>query len=993
MSLERQIYIIRLVHLVFSCRILCQSGDAGSASRTGVVRLKFGSHGPHIQSNQTVSYLSPTITKIEPLVGIESGGTLLTIHGENLTIGNGLVIVSIDNRPCQLLSLSRSKIQCETTAFSPLISEERSPITFHFDRQTTLIADKGFRVVPNPVLHSFDGKNPFQSFLSGGHQLLVRGENFHPVQNIRLEFKRTIFVSPLFHNETHLIFLSPSLQELHLNDDDDYQQGIEMIIHLDHFNQSSILTFLHDPLIYELEPMLQTYTNELTIHGVNLTAAGHTAKDVLVHIGCDLCPVLQLQSDKLICQPPLYRPKKYSKNNRLCYDSEHPWIIVTMDNIHSHVGYMLYPKRLIVLGIITGCLVTILLVILIVLIVVCIRIRCNQQKSRRRYLYGAGLKHPPAGKEPYHETLRSRTYQKLQAVESTMTDSSPLSTIPIRSYINHLQLCYYYDLHDHSSSYDIPKLIFKPELIDQFQSLVGNHDDFLQCFVEILLKSKNRKLLATLLLTQRYQLKRFLQFNHDWIYFHICLLTAYDGFLSNQITALLYQLYHQLKLKIHSGPIDSIEQTSSYYSLNNQTILHDQSILFNSIQIIVHIDCQTADDLLLINVTCLTCDTISQVKAKILHQFQLYQTVSQTPLDECHLYLLTTSKANTHSCSTSSCSSSTASSSNLPVRKKSMITQFFFNRSMKYSTTTTTTTTLNDSYRDSSLLLLNDIDSTNEQTNHCKKLNTLQHYGILTDGYELKILLPKKTNHSPHLGNFSSSSIHQPYFLHFLARTLRPNCFDCQYCALDREKLFTYLTSLPITSIGTRFPSMEDDHTRYFHLLNHTYEEIGECGHLLMDNNQSETYRLFETKSLIHPILINLIETLFTKFLHSDSYLSELIEQHSRFLHIFYGHLVPFLLKNLICLFDMTIDPCLKSSFDILATIFQIACSSPLTDQRCQLCLESATTETNLTAVSRRSGKNLLLMFSRCRTRRIVHCCLPMRSSAFDCTTPMWNGG
>ena len=726
----------------------------------GGARLKFGSYGPQIQSNQTVSYLNPTINSVEPLVGIESGGTLLTIHGTNLTIGNGLVTVSINNRPCQLLSLSRSKIQCETTSFVPFVSQESSPITFHFDRQTKLIADKAFRVVPNPTLHSFDSKHPFQSFMSGGHQLVVRGENFHTVQNIRLEFKRTIFVSSLFHNETHLIFLSPSLQELHLNDDDDYQQGIEMILHLDHFNQSSTLMFLHDPLIYELEPMFQTYSTELTIHGVNLTAAGHMAKDVLVHIGCDLCTVLHLQSDKIICQPPLYRPKKYSKSNRLCYDSEHPWIIVTIDNIHSHVGYMMYPKRLIVLGIITGCLLTILLVILIVLIVVCIRIRCKQQKTRRRYLYGAGMKPHPNEKEPYHETMKSKTYQKLQAVESTVTESSPMPSLPIRSYISHLQFCYFYDLHDQSSSYDIPKLIFKQELIDQFQSLVGNHDEFLQCFVEILLKSSNRKLLSTLLLTQRYQLKRFLHFNHDWIYFHICLLTAYDGFLSNQITSLLYQLYHQLKLKIHSGPIDSIEQTCSYYSLNNQTILHDQSILFNAIQIIVHIDCQNADDVLLLNVTCLTCDTISQVKAKILQQFQLYQTVSRIPMEECQLYLLTTGKANNHSCSSSSCSSSTTSTSNLPVRKKSMITQFFFNRSMKYSTTTTTTTTLNDSYRDSALLLLNDIDNTNEQMNHCKKLNTLQHYGILADGHELKIILPKKssyvnqTNHSPHLGKF-----------------------------------------------------------------------------------------------------------------------------------------------------------------------------------------------------------------------------------------------
>ena len=107
-----------------------------------------------------------------------------------------------------------------------------------------------------------------------------------------------------------------------------------------------------------------------------------------------------------------------------------------------------------------------------------------------------------------------------------------------------------------------------------------------------------------------------------------------------------------------------------------------------------------------------------------------------------------------------------------------------------------------------------------------------------------------------------------------------------------------------------------------------------------MDNNQSETYRLFETKSSIHSILINLIERLFTDFLHSDTYLSELIEQYSRFVHVFYGHCIPFLLQNFTCLFDLPMEKCLNTSFEILATIFQIACSSPASEQHCLLCSE-----------------------------------------------------
>ena len=154
-----------------------------------------------------------------------------------------------------------------------------------------------------------------------------------------------------------------------------------------------------------------------------------------------------------------------------------------------------------------------------------------------------------------------------------------------------------------------------------------------------------------------------------------------------------------------------------------------------------------------------------------------------------------------------------------------------------------------------------------------------------------------------------------------------------------------------MSGMSCDFLSQDMDRTRYCHLLNHTYEEIGECGHLLMNNSQSETYRLFETKSIIHSALINFIETLFTDFLHNDNYLGELIEQYPRFLHIFYGHLIPFLLSHLVCLFDATIEKCLKSSFEILATIFQIACSNLSNDCRCSLCLETTKNSTTLNIV------------------------------------------
>lgn len=319
-------------------RIVCQSGDAKSIYYTGSVYLKFGSYGPQIYSKQIITYVKPELNSIEPLFGIQNGGSILTIHGENFTIGNSHIIVLIGNRLCQLLSISIRKIECKTRLFPFSMLNKTQSIKILFDRETKLIYKEGFTIIPNPILYL---SNKYRSFISGGHQLIVPGENFDKIQNIRLELQDFTSISPFFRNDTHLIFITPSSQQ---------KQQIDIIIHLDNFNKTSSLIYMNDPVIYELEPLFQPYTNQLIIQGMNLTSIQHTKHDIFVHIGCDLCSILHLQSDHIICQPPENRPEKYSKSKHLCYSSEHPSIIVSIDNIHSHVGFMIYPKKVIVLG-------------------------------------------------------------------------------------------------------------------------------------------------------------------------------------------------------------------------------------------------------------------------------------------------------------------------------------------------------------------------------------------------------------------------------------------------------------------------------------------------------------------------------------------------------------------------------------------------------------------------------------------------------------------
>ena len=362
-------------------------------------------------------------------------------------------------------------------------------------------------------------------------------------------------------------------------------------------------------------------------------------------------------------------------------------------------------------GVISGCLLTILFIILIVLLIVSLKIRYIERKYIQRYFYQNNI-----------------TSQKVHQGEPYQRINSLSTLLPIRSYLNYLQLCYYYNYNSLSSSKR--KNILRQDIVDQLKFLVENNDEFIDYLFKLTLQSNNKTVLNSLVLTQRYNFKKLFKLNHPLIYFNICILTSYETFLISQTHSLLSQLYSRLKLKIHSGPIDAIEQLMSYYSLNIDTLLHDDSSLTKTIQLIVHIDLNDNNsNNLLLNVTCLTCDTISQVKRKILDQLNLLNRIS---INECKLYLLTS-----HSCSNSS-SSSTASSS-VPLTRKSILTKVLLNRTVKY-----VTTAINDPYRDSHILLLNDIDDTNEQIHNWKRLNTLQHYGIITEGYEVKLIISSK---------------------------------------------------------------------------------------------------------------------------------------------------------------------------------------------------------------------------------------------------------
>jgi hypothetical protein len=150
----------------------------------------------------------------------------------------------------------------------------------------------------------------------------------------------------------------------------------------------------------------------------------------------------------------------------------------------------------------------------------------------------------------------------------------------------------------------------------------------------------------------------------------------------------------------------------------------------------------------------------------------------------------------------------------------------------------------------------------------------------------------------------------------------------CHCCTSNKHDLFRYLS----TDDAAALLGNDIDRKGYIHLIVQANDER-------IDADSHQLARLFQSKSMIHAVLIKLIDVVFTDLCHSDTFLSELLEQYPRLMHVFYAHFLPWIIQHMHCLFDQPIDTCLNSSLDIVATMFAVACrkSSP---SFCSLCNE-----------------------------------------------------
>uniref|UniRef100_A0A8D1LYA2 Plexin-B1 n=1 Tax=Sus scrofa TaxID=9823 RepID=A0A8D1LYA2_PIG len=347
--------------------------EASEEEVAGVVTVEVPGRGRGV-SEHDFAYQDPKVHSIFPARGPRAGGTSLTIHGSKLLTGRLEDIrVVVGDQPCHmLLEQQVEQLRCET---SPQPAPATLPVTVWFGATKRRLQHSQFEYTSDPNVTS---AGPTKSFLSGGREIWVRGQNLDVVQTPRIRVTvaprlpqpgqglgrrhRVIpetacspgascgglhFEEPCHVNSSQLITCrTPALPGL----PEDPWVRVELILDNLVFD---FATLNPTPFSYEADPILQPLNPEepstpfrhkpgsvLSVEGENLDLA-MSKEEVVAMIGDGPCVVKTLTRHHLYCEPPLEQPLPRHHALREAPDAL-PEFTVQMGNLRFSLGYVQY---------------------------------------------------------------------------------------------------------------------------------------------------------------------------------------------------------------------------------------------------------------------------------------------------------------------------------------------------------------------------------------------------------------------------------------------------------------------------------------------------------------------------------------------------------------------------------------------------------------------------------------------------------------------------
>uniref|UniRef100_A0A673XLY6 Plexin b2a n=1 Tax=Salmo trutta TaxID=8032 RepID=A0A673XLY6_SALTR len=653
-----------------STSVVCEIGPVQSSAsldppgpiNQGVVEVEVEG-GRTGRSEVLFTYRDPIPEKVSPSTGPAAGGTVITISGKHLDTANkDDVIVTVGGTPCKVLSFG-SEITCETGVYKgQKVPSETLSVSMRYGKSTTKDVPGSFQYSENPKLTDYSPKN---SFVCGGRRIVCVGSGFDLVQRASMkvlpsadDFSQSPpieFIQYAVHkNDTVLLFDSPAVNR------SSETQSFRTILQLDKVVEE-LKTFAYhpDPFFNELTKNIITETSIIIVTGRGFSKA-MTAEEAQAFVGDASCKVTILQDDKLFLEAPSTQPRARSKRQRRDTSSDPLDLTIKFGNGEWVVGSVNYERKYEVpLAIIIPA------VIVPMLLFIAVSVYCYRRKSQQAEREYEKVKHQL---ENLEESVRDRCKKEFTDLMIEMEDqTNDLSEarIPFLDYKTYTDRVFFLPSKDGDNDVmitgklDIPegRKVIVAQALNQFSNLL-NSKTFLINFIKTLegrpdFNARSRVYFASLLTVALHGKLEYytdimrsllLELMEEYVHSKNPKLmlrrseTVVERMLCNWMSICLYQflrdsageplykLFKAIKHQVEKGPVDA-KMKKAKYTLNDTGLLGDDvEYCVLTLQVLVHGEGPDVTPVKVLN-----CDTISQVKEKIIEQVYRNLPYSQRP--------------------------------------------------------------------------------------------------------------------------------------------------------------------------------------------------------------------------------------------------------------------------------------------------------------------------------------------------------------------------
>ncbi|XP_068589308.1 plexin-A1-like isoform X2 [Cebidichthys violaceus] len=597
-------------------------------------------------SPRPFTFVTPFFSRIQPSQGPISGGTRVTIEGSYLNAGS-YVSVSVGPQPCYFKKRNAHEIVCVTPAG---LAAGSASVFVDIDDAELQNPEVKFNYTDDPTVLRIE---PDWSIASGGTLLTVSGTNLATIREPKIRAKYGQAES--FHNCTVysnsvMVCLAPSVADSELGFSETGTGPDEIGFYMDNVNALVVVnetfSYYPDPVfeplsasgILELKP-----TSPLILKGRNLipAAPGNSRLNYTVLIGETPC-VLTLSESQLLCEWPNLTGQHKVTIRAGGFE-------YSPGTLHIYSDSLLTLPAIIGIGGGGGLL---LLVIIAVLIAYKRKSRDADRTLKRLQLQMDNLESRVA-------LECKEAFAELQTDIHELTQELDGAGIPFLDYRTYAMRVLFPGIEDHPVLKEMEVQANVEKALTLFgQLLTKKH--FLLTFIRTLeaqrsFSMRDRGNVASLIMTalqgeMEYAtgvLKQLLSDlidrnleskNHPKLLLRRTESVA-EKMLTNWFTFLLYKflkecageplfmLYCAIKQQMEKGPIDAITGEARY-SLSEDKLIRQQ-IDYKTLTLhCVNPENENAQE---VTVKCLNCDTITQVKEKLLDAVYKGSPYSQRP--------------------------------------------------------------------------------------------------------------------------------------------------------------------------------------------------------------------------------------------------------------------------------------------------------------------------------------------------------------------------